>query len=372
MTSQDDIAALQAMRERGEITDDEYTVLRRYVLWGTPLPPEMRSRFPGPPGYVHRVEPARPGLWAPGAGHPVSQAGEPPTRVGGPSDRPDGDRWRPTGPAGTGRADRPDRPGEVARVERPARETHPDTGRQPVVPGRELARRAPAAPATRTRSRNLPERAAPAQTGSRVGTSAGRNQRPVAPGRRRRQWTALVSAVLVLGLVAAGVWWFALRVSPVQPDVYAHRVCTTVSGWQTAMAKAREQLVTTIASKDPPKAIRDKVVSFYQDAEERTAKLSVAMAGIGPPNVVGGADYAESLRQAVASTASSFHDDAVRAGQLDVSSRAIFISQAQSEAASIDSRSQPMFDALSGRGLEPPLDLRTAFDSDPTCAAYTG
>jgi hypothetical protein len=182
----------------------------------------------------------------------------------------------------------------------------------------------------------------------------------------------LVSAVLVLTLVGAGVWWFALRVSPVQPDVFAHRVCTTVGQWQGQMAGAREELVASINGKNPPQQLRATMVAFYQDAEERTAKLSVSLARIGPPNVVGGDEYAEELRQAVATTALSFHGDAEQAEALDISTKAVFTDQAQSQVASIDSRSQPMFGALSGRGLEPPLDVRTAFDSDPACAAYTG
>ena len=38
MTSQDGLALLRQMHERGEITDEQYDSLRRHVLWGTPLP----------------------------------------------------------------------------------------------------------------------------------------------------------------------------------------------------------------------------------------------------------------------------------------------------------------------------------------------
>ncbi|HEX5494818.1 MAG TPA: SHOCT domain-containing protein [Mycobacteriales bacterium] len=328
MTSQDDIAVLRAMRERGEITDDEYTELRRYVLRGAPLPPELRFAHPAPTApTVPTTYPARP-------------------------DRLDLDR-RTHPDAGPG----PARPA-------PAR---PESRSGQARPGQALVRRTPAADVARVATRARPVGPGTGSRPTRPGTRRG----PV-PGRRRRQVAAMVSGLLVLVLVGAGVWWFALRVSPVPPDAYAHRVCTTVGGWQAAMSGARERMVAELAGKDPPAAMRDTVVSFYQDAEERTARLSVAMAGIGSPNVVGGPHYAESLRQAVATVASAFHDDAEHAGQLDVTSRAVFDNQAQAEVATIDSRSQPVFDALAGRGLEPPLDLRAAFDSDPTCAAYTG
>ena len=38
MTSQDGLALLKQMHQRGEITDEQYDALRRHVLWGTPLP----------------------------------------------------------------------------------------------------------------------------------------------------------------------------------------------------------------------------------------------------------------------------------------------------------------------------------------------
>src|SRR6185295_10750938 len=88
MTSQDGLALLKQMHQRGEITDEQYDTLRRHVLWGTPLPasldavPPPRSgadpsggyvpgsatigpdRFPGPPGYPSRY-PAQPPGQAP-------------------------------------------------------------------------------------------------------------------------------------------------------------------------------------------------------------------------------------------------------------------------------------------------------------------
>ena len=47
MTSQDGLALLKQMHQRGEITDEQYDTLRRHVLWGTPLP-EFGTRVPAP------------------------------------------------------------------------------------------------------------------------------------------------------------------------------------------------------------------------------------------------------------------------------------------------------------------------------------
>src|SRR5215475_2285180 len=56
LMSDDDIAQLKLMRDRGEISDEQYEVLRRHVLWGTPLPEAMESlagEEPGQPGSRH-------------------------------------------------------------------------------------------------------------------------------------------------------------------------------------------------------------------------------------------------------------------------------------------------------------------------------
>ena len=47
MTSQDDLALLKQMYQRGEISDEQYDVLRRHVLWGTPLP-QLMDEVPSP------------------------------------------------------------------------------------------------------------------------------------------------------------------------------------------------------------------------------------------------------------------------------------------------------------------------------------
>ena len=47
MASQDDLALLKQMYQRGEISDEQYDVLRRHVLWGTPLP-QLIDEVPAP------------------------------------------------------------------------------------------------------------------------------------------------------------------------------------------------------------------------------------------------------------------------------------------------------------------------------------
>lgn len=448
MTSQDDIAALRVLYERGEINDEEYRLLLRHVLGGDPLPPAIvrraalepprrippgppvdrpRTPPPGhpippplsgdparhgrgpqdtgprrPPGFDDRVfdptraEPREPERWEQAVRHdsyprqrtpPVRPpAGEvvPWTNAAPPAGRPPTDPHRhrsderPKPPArAPGRA----APGEAARsdgaaasgeLERPERARLPELAAVR-FPTRRPAVAAQAAPRGTKRARGAPGKT----SGATRRTPADRPlpppaRRSPAGSRRRRRLTLLASAACVLALVGAGVRWFALRSSFVQPDVYAHRVCTTVSRWQGDLAQRREKLVTVIGGPASMDQVRDTLVAFYQDAETQTAKLSVDLAQIGSPNTQGGQNYAKSLRDAVASAASAFHDEAERSGGLDTSSKDVFRTTVQLRLSSLDEKTRPVLDALSARGSDPPLALRIAFDAEPTCAAYTG
>jgi len=114
MTSQDGLAQLRQMHERGEITDEQYDALRRHVLWGTPLPdledvPSPRSGADPVGGYV------------PGA----ATVGPDRSRYAGPAGRPVGPS-EATGPAPQRYASRRERrEAEEARAHYPAPPAHP-------------------------------------------------------------------------------------------------------------------------------------------------------------------------------------------------------------------------------------------------------
>ena len=97
MTSQDDLALLKQMHERGELSDEQYDTLRRHVLWGTPLPqlPEEPPPAEPPP----TAWPPRPRMAEPGASHRASaQRGPAEPRPGVP--RSDGASVAGRGPGG--------------------------------------------------------------------------------------------------------------------------------------------------------------------------------------------------------------------------------------------------------------------------------
>src|SRR5829696_1412594 len=100
MASQDDLTLLKQMHRRGEISDEQYDVLRRHVLWGAPLPqlmdevppaspapgrPRVADRYATPAGYVPDDPPTAP--WRPETGFvavPERPAGPPRGRRPGP------------------------------------------------------------------------------------------------------------------------------------------------------------------------------------------------------------------------------------------------------------------------------------------------
>ena len=48
----------------------------------------------------------------------------------------------------------------------------------------------------------------------------------------------LTSVLLALALVAAGVWWFALRETGVDAPTYARSICGSVRDWQQGVDAA--------------------------------------------------------------------------------------------------------------------------------------
>jgi hypothetical protein len=108
MTSQDDLALLKGMYQRGEISDAQYDVLRRHVLWGTPLPQLMDDLPAARPPDPRAVPPDR---------YAAPDAAGPPDRYLPTPPSPAPDRYAPT-PAPPSPA--PDRYGPPDRYGQPA------------------------------------------------------------------------------------------------------------------------------------------------------------------------------------------------------------------------------------------------------------
>jgi hypothetical protein len=483
MTSQDDLTLLKQMYQRGEITDEEYDVLRRHVLWGTPLPelldePPPIPRQPGPPqpgpsrtdargipaarppatdGRGFPVAPGgrgTPGPYGPGTdarglpappgpdGRGIPGARQPGRGAGpgaGPDPRPDrGPGAGPYGPGTDARgvpAARPTPPGTDARgipaappgsdahggfaAGRPARSRTDGRGIPPVdrysrpqdatprydtpqdatqgydvtqgydaaadagygwEPDRRETGQIPAGAYRAGGGRPYDDLDEPTAadfrsvaTRRRAGEKPGKEAKPAR--RRRGPGLAVVitSVIVALALTAGGIYWFTLRGDAgVAAATYAHSVCQGVRDWQQDVDAQGTAITKTIAPLDDLAKIRGAVATYYTTLAARTDDLHGTVVTAGVPDVQGGQDYADALAQAVNDQAGSLRDAASRAAKLDIASKTLFQISLQSLLTNAGAAESKVTDALAHPTLGVPPDLSSAFEADPTCAAYTG
>jgi hypothetical protein len=470
MASQDDLTLLKRMYQRGEISDEQYDVLRRHVLWGTPLPqlidevPPPRAAPPpapvrapdrrgGSPGYAPEDPltapwrpdtgfvraPDRPGpapgpkrsptAYDPGPTVPPaaprrpSGYGEPPAPDRGPSP------YRTLGEAPADRDPVAYRPPGEPPADRAASGYHPSGGRRDqALPAYHPLGGPPAADRDAPAHRPMSDRPGPAHRppgeppaadrdasayrpageAPGLGRGAAAHRRPPVdrdetstahprepePARRRRESTdapqvldrprrparrrglgvlaVLTSLVLALALVAAGVWWFALREIGVDAPTYARSVCAGVRDWQRVVDTSSSTLVKSIPREENRSRIRSSVQKYYTDLAARTDGLRATIDAAGPVDVPGGRAYADSLAAAVGDQSAALRDLAARAGRLNVAAATTFQTSLQSLLTGAETAVSDVTAALARPAAGTPAQLRRALSDEPACAPYVG
>ena len=388
MTSQDGLALLKQMHQRGEITDEQYDTLRRHVLWGTPVPqlgddvPAPRSPADPIGGYVPGAgtvgpdrRPDPPGRYAeePGGGYPVAPpAGPAPRRYGSRRERREADEASayPAPPAHlppaevtaplppVGEAPPRRRPGLDDRAPAPAAVDRPaPTYEPPARRHRQVEQTAPpAAPEPDRRSRHRGDEAA-----------AKKKRRP----RRRSVVAVLTSVVLALALAAGGVYWFELRREGLLPPAYARQACGAVRDWQQAVDSSNATLINQISRQQNKTTIRSDVTTYYTTIAGRTDQLRVAILDLGPADATGGREYADSLAAAVGDQATVLRRLAGLAGRLDPAA-ATFPTDLQGILTGADTAVSGVTAALARPAAGITTDLRTTLSNEPACAPYVG
>jgi len=462
MTSQDGLALLKQMHQRGEITDEQYDTLRRHVLWGTPLPasldavPPPRSgadpsggyvpgsatigpdRFPGPPGYpdprgrlpeepaagypsrypaqppgqaprryasrrerreaeqahaevahpeVAHPEAAHPEVAHPEAAHaeaayppPAASTGPlPPVREAPPRrHRRDGtdptplDRPLPDSPPPERERRWPDGPPPARRHRHaPPEEVAPRRGRRPTEPAPGHVPPDEAGPG-RTGAEPEPHRRRrqPVETGKRQRGEPAAGKRKRRP-RRRSVVAVLTSVVLALALAAGGVYWFELRRQGLAPPAYARQACGAVRDWQQGVDSSNARLVNQISRQQNKTTIRADVTAYYTTIAGRTDQLRVAILDLGPANLTGGREYADSLAAAVGDQAIALRRLAGQAGKLDPAA-ATFQTDLQGILTGADAAVSAVTAALARPAAGITTELRTTLSNEPACAPYVG
>ncbi|HVC72849.1 MAG TPA: SHOCT domain-containing protein [Mycobacteriales bacterium] len=403
MTSQDGLALLKQMHQRGEITDEQYDTLRRHVLWGTPLPefgdgvPAPRSGTDPVGGYVPGAATVGPDRYSDPPGRypgPPGAATVGPDRHPDPPGRYPGDPAQPAGPAPRRYASRRERrEAEEARAQPPPAAYPPPaerTGPLPPVaepPPRWRHRRDDVGdpppdgldgpPPTHRHRHVPPDPVKPRRPAESEPDRRGRHEGDPAAGRPRRRprrrsvVAVLTSVVLALALAVGGVYWFELRRQGLPPPAYARQACGTVRDWQQAVDSSNARLINQISRQQNKTTIRSDVIAYYTTIAGRTDQLRVAILDLGPADVTGGRDYSDSLAAAVGDQASGLRRLAGQAGRLDPAATA-FPTDLQGILTGADTAVSAVTAALARPAAGITTELRTSLSNEPACAPYVG
>jgi len=182
----------------------------------------------------------------------------------------------------------------------------------------------------------------------------------------------LTSLVLAVALAGAGVWWFALRKTGVEPAVYARSVCGSVHDWQQGLVTQASTLTKERRQRTRTADKRAAAVDYYTGLAARTSALETALRAAGTPDLPGGEQYADRLVDAVSTQVSSLRDSAGYAGRLDVSSPKDFEISLNSLLTGVDTLPTQVIDTLAQPPVGTSAKLRAALAAEPACAPYTG
>jgi hypothetical protein len=181
----------------------------------------------------------------------------------------------------------------------------------------------------------------------------------------------LTSVVLALALAAGGVYWFELRRQGLAPPAYARQACGAVRDWQQGVDSSNARLVNQISRQQNKTTIRADVTAYYTTIAGRTDQLRVAILDLGPANLTGGREYADSLAAAVGDQAIALRRLAGQAGKLDPAA-ATFPTDLQGILTGADAAVSAVTAALARPAAGTTTELRTTLSNEPACAPYVG
>jgi hypothetical protein len=181
----------------------------------------------------------------------------------------------------------------------------------------------------------------------------------------------LTSVVLALALAAGGVYWFELRRHGLPPAAYARQACGAVRDWQQAVDSSNAGLINQISRQQDKTAVQSDVTAYYTTIAGRTDQLRVAILDLGPADLTGGREYADSLAAAMGDQASGLRRLAGQAGQLNPAA-ATFPTDLQGILTGADTAVSAVTAALARPASGITTDLRTALSNEPACVSYVG
>jgi hypothetical protein len=177
--------------------------------------------------------------------------------------------------------------------------------------------------------------------------------------------------VLALALAAGGVYWFELRREGLPPAAYARQACGTVRDWQQAVDSSNAKLINQISREQNKTTIRADVTAYYTSIAGRTDQLRVAILDLGPADLTGGREYADSLAAAVGDQATGLRRLAGQAARLNPAAAA-FPTELQGILTGADAAVSAVTAALARPAAGITTELRTTLSNEPACAPYVG
>jgi hypothetical protein len=181
----------------------------------------------------------------------------------------------------------------------------------------------------------------------------------------------LTSVALALALAAAGVYWFELRREGLLPTAYARQACGTVRDWQQAVDSSNATLINQISRQQNRTTVRSDVTAYYTTIAGRTEQLRIAILDLGPADVTGGGEYADSLAAAVGDQASGLRRLAGLAARLDPAAPT-FPTDLQGVLSGADTAVSGVTAALARPAAGITTELRSTLSNEPACAPYVG
>jgi hypothetical protein len=144
-----------------------------------------------------------------------------------------------------------------------------------------------------------------------------------------------------------------------------------VRDWQQGVDSSNARLVNQISRQQNKTTIRSDVTAYYTTIAGSTDRLRVAILDLGPANLTGGREYADSLAAAVGDQASALRRLAGQAGTLDPAA-ATFQTDLQGILTGADAAVSAVTAALARPAAGITTELRTTLSNEPACAPYVG
>lgn len=185
---------------------------------------------------------------------------------------------------------------------------------------------------------------------------------------------ALVLSVLALALGAAGCGGggdSSSSSSGTKPEEWTSTVCGALQTWGNDLKSGSQQLSSDLRNSTDLKSVKQKLVTFLQDAETSTEKMVSDVKGAGAPDVKDGAEIQQDLEAGLTQAQTSFENAVTQAKKLPTDNPRALTSGLSTLAQKIQSEltaTSQHFSSLEGKFDTG--ELNDALKDEPACKPF--